>query len=132
MYNTQHHIQTTLVQEIFIPVNRQFVKIWCQDIVLVEAADDYVKVHTTLSATPHLIKICLKKAEQLLPPYSFCRVHRSYIVGIRHVKIITRDTVNLGVKEVPLSKNYAGDLRSRFVALATNFHGQSLGPLSDS
>ena len=121
MNNTQHHISTIPFQEILVPVNRQLIAISFMNIVMLEAADDYIKIHTTALSNPYLIKGCLKKAEQLLPPSSFCRVHRSYIVGVRHVRIITRDTVNLGTKEVPLSKNYAAGLRSRFVA-PTSFY----------
>ncbi|MFM2386193.1 MAG: hypothetical protein RL660_950 [Bacteroidota bacterium] len=53
------------------------------DIVFLEAADDYVKIHT---ATRHFLK---KKTmayfEDVLPSQEFCRVHRSYIVRISEI-----------------------------------------------
>jgi two-component system, LytTR family, response regulator LytT len=120
MYNREHHIiPHNPIQGILIPVNRELVKILWKNIVLLEAADDYIKVHEAGSAKPYLIKGCLKNAEKILPSEYFCRVHRSYIVGIAHVRKIKRDIVNLGDKDVPLAKSYAAELRSRFIVLGT-------------
>jgi two-component system, LytTR family, response regulator LytT len=119
MYNREHHIPTNPFHGVLIPVNREWVKILWKNIVFIEAADDYMKVHDCTTAKPYLIKGCLKNAEKILPSEYFCRVHRSYIVGIAHVRKICRDIVNLGDKDVPLAKGYAAELRSRFIVLGT-------------
>lgn len=102
---------------ILIKVNRQELRVNSRDIWLLEADDNYIRIFCTGLTHPLMIKGCLHKLEQVLPSSYFCRVHRSYIIGIQHVKFICRDLVNLGSKEVPLSKNYAAKLYSRFVVI---------------
>jgi two-component system LytT family response regulator len=53
------------------------------DIVRLEAQDDYVCVHTPGKA--HLVAVRLADLEQRLPSPPFIRVHRSHIVNLRHV-----------------------------------------------
>jgi two-component system LytT family response regulator len=50
-------------------------------IIFLEAADDYVKIHTADGA--FLKKKTMQYFEQALPPQQFVRTHRSYIVNVQ-------------------------------------------------
>ena len=53
------------------------------DIQYLEAADDYVKIHT---ADGHFLKKkTMSYFEKVLDPKVFVRLHRSYIVNVRHI-----------------------------------------------
>jgi two-component system, LytTR family, response regulator len=68
---------------IVIKDNHQIHIVPYTDIVYLEAADDYVKVHT-LQKT-YLKKHTLQKFENLLPESEFCRIHRSYIIQLANI-----------------------------------------------
>jgi two-component system, LytTR family, response regulator len=57
-----------------------------EDVVLLEAADDYVEIHT--SAARYLKQKALSYFEAHLPPELFIRIHRSFIVAIDQIKSI--------------------------------------------
>lgn len=109
---------------LLIWVNRRLFRLTCRDIILFEAEDNYIKVHTTDSKVPYLVRLTMKQAERMLPGCLFIRVHRSYIIGLYHVRHFTRDTVHIGTREVPLAPKYAQGLHDRFVVLGV-FWGKS-------
>jgi two-component system LytT family response regulator len=53
------------------------------EVIMLEAADDYVKIHT--KAGVYLKKKTMSSFEQSLPETQFVRVHRSYIVNISEI-----------------------------------------------
>ena len=104
--------------EILVRINWSWIKIPAAEILLIECAGNYLKIFTTTAKIPYLVRASLLQAEQLLCVDFFCRVHRSYLVGLNHIRYIDRDDViNLGVQNAPLSKLYAQTLYSRFVRL---------------
>jgi len=56
------------------------------DVVRLEAADDYVTVHS--GRREFLVGLTLQEFENRLPPDRFLRVHRSHIVNLDHVASI--------------------------------------------
>jgi len=54
-----------------------------QDVFYLEAADDYVKIHT--SDKYYLKHQTMSNFEQQLPSHQFVRIHRSYLVNIQHI-----------------------------------------------
>lgn len=76
--------QTPLQQSrVVVKSNGKIKIIPVHDIQYLEAADDYVKIHTT-SGT-HLKNKTMQYFEQLLDARQFVRTHRSYIVNIQQV-----------------------------------------------
>ncbi|WP_344981495.1 LytR/AlgR family response regulator transcription factor [Compostibacter hankyongensis] len=68
---------------IIVKINNVIKIIPLQDVQYLEAADDYVKVHT---ADGHFLKNkTMQFFEQSLPPQQFVRVHRSYILNISYI-----------------------------------------------
>lgn len=86
-----------------------------QDIFYLEAADDYVKIHTPEGY--YLKNKTMNHFEQVLDPQLFVRSHRSYIVNIQQITRIDpyeKDNhvavLKSGAK-VPVSRNGYGRLR---------------------
>lgn len=53
------------------------------DILWIEAADNYVRLHTATES--HLYRAKMKDMEALLDPQKFVRIHRSLITNVEHV-----------------------------------------------
>lgn len=57
-----------------------------EDIIYVEAQDDYIKIYTPEKS--YLKTQRLSNLEKAVPPRRFCRIHRSYLLNIDHLKKI--------------------------------------------
>jgi two-component system, LytTR family, response regulator len=55
-----------------------------EDILFVQAAENYVQLH--LKASRHLLHVPIATLEASLDPQDFLRIHRSTIVNVRHVR----------------------------------------------
>jgi two-component system, LytTR family, response regulator len=110
-------IPTFQAPRIVIKDNHQIFIIPYSDIIHIDAADDYVKIHT---ATRHYLKKkTLTYFDNTLPSNEFCKVHRSHIIAINQIAkvepyekdgaIITL----LNKKEIPVSKSGYMKLKER-------------------
>lgn len=75
------------------------------DIVFVEAQADFVKA--LIGNDKHFFSHPIRIMEQKLYQDFFVRVHRSYIINLRHIKYIEDGLINLGTVEIPLQKSYS-------------------------
>ena len=78
------------------------IKVPLADILYVESENVYIIVHTTREN--YRTRMALRKFEEQLDE-TFFKVHRSFVVGLRHVKKITRTDVTMTNGDVvPLSR----------------------------
>jgi DNA-binding LytR/AlgR family response regulator len=96
---------------LFVNVEYTLVKVSFADILFVEGLKDYIRIHLASSTRPVLTKMSLKAMEEKLPASLFIRVHKSYIIAIRHITVIKRDLVCIGPQEIPLSEFYKDNLQ---------------------
>ena len=86
------------------------------DIVYLESASEYVRLHIEGSATITTL-FRLKNMETTLPQESFLRVHRSYIVNLKRISSYTKGRIFLDNGEyIPLGENYKERFFERFNA----------------
>lgn len=90
----------------FINASHKLHKIFYSDILYLEGFKDYTKVHLKTSTTPLLVLYNLKYFETILDGTEFVRVHRSFIVPVRMLNTISRKSVTIGNKNIPVSDNY--------------------------
>jgi two-component system, LytTR family, response regulator len=100
-------ISTPEIEHDFMFVRAEYenVKINFLDILFIEGLKDYVKIYTTDNKYT-LTLISLIKLENLLSSKGFARVHRSYIINIKHVKSIQKNKVLISDKRIPISESY--------------------------
>lgn len=89
----------------FVRAEYENVKINFADILYIEGLKDYVKIYTTDNKYT-LTLISLIKLENLLTSKGFARVHRSYIINIKHVKSIQKSKVLIANNRIPISESY--------------------------
>lgn len=94
--------------EIFIKKNSSLVKLKYEDILWIEALENYVIFNTF--SDKYTIHFTMKAIEQKLPALKFTRVHRSYIVNTGCIDIIEDNSVVInteeGKKSIPIGKSY--------------------------
>jgi two-component system LytT family response regulator len=95
----------------FIHDNKQYLQILFSEIEYIEKVKKYVKIFT--ASTPHLVPVSLSYAETRLPADLFCRIHKSYIISLRHTKAFDSESVLVAGKTLPLGKHYRDILQQK-------------------
>ena len=87
------------------------VAVLIDDILYVEAMDNYVKVFRMNQPTV-VSQISLKNLIQALPENDFIRVHRSYVVAVKKVSRFTKQQLTLtdASVQIPVGRMYADEV----------------------
>lgn len=103
--------QTPLVTQIptesgsiFLKSGYRNVKINTDDILYMESLKDYVKVYT-LGGTI-TTKYRISDMEDELAAKNFLRIHRSFIINLKHMTAFTASDVEIGSTELPIGESY--------------------------
>jgi two-component system LytT family response regulator len=99
---------------LFIKTEHRIQKINLNEILYIEALQNYIAVNTAGQKTLSLVT--MKKMEDQLPKNDFARVHKSFIVGLRHISSIERSRIFIGDAIIPVGDNY----RDSFYELIDN------------
>lgn len=76
---------------IFLKTEHRVVRVNIADIRYIEGMSEYLKVHIE-GQRPIVMLFSMKKMEERLPSH-FLRIHRSYIVNMRHVQEVTKNRI---------------------------------------
>jgi two-component system, LytTR family, response regulator len=95
---------------LFISAQKKKVKILFSEILYIESQREYVKIVT--EKKEHLSKISTHEIEELLPSDHFKRIHRSFIVSIRHIESYTAEEVEIRGISIPIGREYRRVLES--------------------
>lgn len=96
---------------IYLRSERKTLKIFLEDIILIEGMKDYVLVHTKHSKI--ITKEQIKDLEEKLKNSNFTRVHKSFIVSLEAITAFNSRTIELGKKEIPIGRNYTNEVLKR-------------------
>ncbi len=99
-----HHESDTLDAFLYFRADRKMVKVALRDILYVESLKDYIKVTTPEKVI--ITKQSISSMEEMLPHGSFLRIHRSFLVAIKRIDSFNNDFVEVGTKELPISRMY--------------------------
>ncbi len=100
-------VETTPEREMYIRQGDSFVRIVPDDIVLVEAMQNYLKLH--LADKTFVIHQTMASLEDMLPAERFYRVHNSYLVNVGRIESISGGRLSVAGREIPLSKHRKED-----------------------
>ena len=89
---------------ITLRADRKNLKISLNDILYIESLKDYIKVVT--AAKTIVTKQSISSIEETLPKNQFIRIHRSFIVSINKIETFTNEIIEIGKKELPISRMY--------------------------
>jgi len=91
-------------EHIFIKSGSKFFRINFPEIQYVEAMKDYLKIHT---ADFRLVTLqTMGEMEKILPSKQFIRVHKSFIVGVSHIRTVYGNSIELEKTTIPIGISY--------------------------
>jgi DNA-binding LytR/AlgR family response regulator len=91
-------------ESFFVRADRKMVKICFSEIFYIESLADYVKIHLTDKAV--VTRETITGIEAKLPQQEFIRTHRSFIVALSAIDSFTNEYVEIGKKQIPISRSY--------------------------
>ncbi|MDR0266442.1 MAG: LytTR family DNA-binding domain-containing protein [Sphingobacterium sp.] len=98
---------------LFVRQGDSFVKISWADILYAESMQNYTKLHfKERTITIHQTMLALEDA---LPNNHFFRIHKSYLVNVNHIDIITGGRVYIQERELPISRTKREELLQNVV-----------------
>jgi DNA-binding LytR/AlgR family response regulator len=87
----------------FVKCDSKFEKVLYQEVRYIEALQNYVIIY---AAGKKLITyLTLTSLENQLPKDQFLKVHKSYIIAVRHVKAIEGNEIIMDDRRIPISRN---------------------------
>ncbi len=96
----------------FVKKDSRFVKVNFQDILWIEALDNYVIIKTS-SKEQFILHSSMKDIESKLPQLNFARVHRSYIVHLEKISALEENACIIDGNRIPIGKSYKDNVMSR-------------------
>ena len=97
---------------VVISCEGETVKLYESDILYAESFLHYIVIHTKDKA--YKIKENISVFESRVSD-DFYRIHRSYLVALKHITRISRTSVNIGNTELPLSRGKYDDINRAFI-----------------
>jgi len=98
----------TALPSVFIKSGYEQVRVELEDVLYAESSGNYVQFVTQHQKI--VSRLTMGEAEALLPANHFIRIHRAYIVALKHLNKIDRKTVWIGNAELPIGPTYLSDL----------------------
>jgi DNA-binding LytR/AlgR family response regulator len=95
---------TDIKDFIYLKANRKDHKIKLDDILYIESLDDYVKVILTQQTL--ITHENISTLEQKLPADKFVRIHRSFLISLRHISAVSSESVLVAGKELPFGRAF--------------------------
>lgn len=97
-------LTTKTTDSFFIKCDHKYEKLYFDEILFVQAMQNYVTIYTTKGKYTTLLY--LKNVAQNLDNERFLRVHKSYLVAIDKIKTIEDNELLIDNFRIPISRNY--------------------------
>lgn len=97
----------------FVKSNGKFEKILFEELLYVEAADNYVLFH--LNNRRLISYITFRSIGEHLPTQQFIRVHKSFIVALNKINRLDGEEIIIGSHSIPISRNRKEEVLNRIV-----------------
>jgi DNA-binding LytR/AlgR family response regulator len=112
-FRNTHQNQGQFTEALLIRADYSLIRISTADILFVEAADDYLKIHQD-NKPPLTVRMTMKSIVTMLAPAEFIRIHRSYIVSLRRIDNVRNKMISLGGRDLPIGNNYEAAFYKQF------------------
>lgn len=92
------------VDYFFIKCDNKYEKVYFEEVLYIEALQNYVVIYTR-DHKKFITYITMTGMEQQLPNDRFLKVHKSYIVGLTHIRAVDGNDLVIGEKRIPMSRH---------------------------
>jgi DNA-binding LytR/AlgR family response regulator len=101
------------IEHIFVRADYSLQKITLDDVLYIEALDDYLKIYLHQQKTI-VARMTMKAMLEKLPANDFIRVHRSFIIPIKKVESIRNKTFQISDRKIPVGNSYEAEVLKHF------------------
>lgn len=108
-YVTEPNSEDEVQPYIFIKADRQYHKLFFNDIWCVEAIKNHIRIRTP--ETNFISLMTLTEFESKLPADQFIRVHRSYLINRKEVTAFNAQSITIHDKVIPIGRSYKDAVR---------------------
>ncbi len=88
----------------FIKCDKTYEKINFSDLLMVEALQNYIILHTVYKK--YITYLTLKSVEEQLPSSTFMQVNKSYIINTQHIQRVEGNEVSIGTTSISIGRSY--------------------------
>lgn len=88
---------------VFIKTDKQLVKLLVNDILFIEAMQNYIRIITKEKS--HITLVPLKKVLDILPQRDFIQVHKSYVISKLKVEAIVDNHILIEEHKIPIARS---------------------------
>lgn len=92
----------------FVRADRRMIKIDFESIIYIESYSDYIKIH--LANETIVTRETISAIEAKLPSKRFLRIHRSYIIALKHITSFTNEEITINNTALTISRSYKKDV----------------------
>ena len=109
-YDLMHTYALSPVDEddaIFLKTEYKVVRILIRNIIYVEGMSEYLRIFPAGQERPIVALLGMKNLEERLSSHDFMRIHKSYIINLKHISEISRNRMRLdNGKDIPIGDSY--------------------------
>lgn len=98
---------------LYVRQSDSFIKVSWVDILYVESMQNYTRLHFKDKSL--IIHQTMKAIEESLPSDHFFRIHKSYLINITHIDMISGGRIFINKIELPISRNRKEELLNQVV-----------------
>ena len=98
---------------LFVKVDGKLVKAQYDDILFVEAVQNYVLIHTKEKKL--MTYLTFHAIEEFLPSTLFIKTHKSYLVAVSKIESIDANTIQIRNHSVPISRNLKEEVMEKLM-----------------
>lgn len=95
---------------VFIKSEYKYYKVKFNEILFCEGMKDYTQVYLANKPKPIITLQNLKTFVSKLPVDEFVRVHRSFVVSLSSIDVISKSDIVIGQKFIPIGESYRSNL----------------------
>lgn len=96
----------------FAKTGHKLVRIQLNKILYFKGSGNYVTICT--ADQKYLVHNTMRAVEELVSPFQFVRIHKSYIVALQHIEYVQAGSILVHSKVIPVSESYR-DVLQKFL-----------------
>jgi DNA-binding LytR/AlgR family response regulator len=105
--------ESAAAEYFFVKADNKLVKISYDEILFIEALQNYVVIQTT--DKKYITYLTFRSVEEYLPAEKFIKTHKSYIVSASKVDSIEANDIRIGQHHIPISRNLKDEVMEKLV-----------------
>jgi DNA-binding LytR/AlgR family response regulator len=106
-------VQPPVSDHLFIKTDDKLVKISFNDIVYIEAMENYVSIYT--AQTRYITHTTLKSVLECIPDPGFIQTHKSFVINAAKITSIEGNLIELGKHQAPVSRSMKDGVMERIL-----------------